>query len=266
MKENTVPDWKLERYLLGELPERELEGIRILEAERGGVWERLEALRADDAATFKRYPPDAMGRKIEKASTVDGDGVPKWRSVVRSHQVPKHSFWTGMPKLAVPIAVCALALLVIPLRSVITTARVDTNGAFDVDDRPKGTTQSIEVWRQNGAAAERLQQESVARSGDVVQLRYVVPESCYGALISIDGRGVLTVHLSGESGKAAKLTPGRPIALNNSYQLDDAPLFETFYLVTAKDNFDVESVTKSLKAGKRTLSGNQLITAFTLKK
>ncbi len=277
MKENTVPNWKLERYLLGELPARELEGIRILESTHGGVWDRLEALRADNAAILGRYPPEEAGRKIEKASAVDRNGTQKWRIAVQRYQ-PQPSrrvFWTGLPKLAIPIAVCALALLIVPLRSILpTTQTVNTNGAFDADDRAKGTTQSIEVWRKNGAAAEKLTQEAIARSGDVVQLRYIVPEFCYGTLISIDGRGVLTVHLSGDSGKAAELTPGRPIALNNSYQLDDAPLFETFYLVTAQNNFDVESVTKSLKAanhpldktGKRVLPKDQFVTTFTLRK
>jgi hypothetical protein len=128
-------------------------------------------------------------------------------------------------------------------------------------DRAKGTgtPPSIEVWRKNGAEAERLTPEALARSGDVVQLRYIVPTSCYGAVMSVDGRGALTVHLSGDSGKAAPLKSGRPIALSDAYQLDDAPLFETFYLVTAKDNFDIESV-------KRSLPEDGLITAFTLKK
>ena len=76
---------------------------------------------------------------------------------------------------------------------------------------------------------------------------------------------MLTVHLSGDSGKAAPLTSGRPIALSDAYQLDDAPLFETFYLVTAKDNFDIESVKRSL-LDKKYLPKDQLITAFTLRK
>jgi len=277
MERNIIPDWKLERYLLGELPEEELEDIRILENARGGVWERLEALRADNAAILKRYPPEAMGRKIEAASSVDRHGVPKWRSAVSRYQPPSVKT-RGVPLWAVPATVCAVALLIIPIRMIFPAAQTDTGAARNQggvwEDRAKGTTPGIEVWRKNGAEAERLPQNAAARSGDIVQLRYIVPEPCYGALVSVDGRGVLTVHLSGEAGKAAPLTPGRPIALSNSYQLDDAPLFETFYLVTAKDAFDIESVTKSLKAanhpvdktGKEVLPDNRIITAFTLRK
>jgi hypothetical protein len=267
MTKNIVQDWKLERYLLGELPARELEDIRILEETRGDVRERAETLRADSAAVLYRYPPEAMGRKIENASAVDKDGVPKWRAAVRRYQPTRVR--TGVPKWTIPAVICAIALLIIPIRLI---PPIDTDAAryknSAEEDRVKGTTPGIEVWRKKGAEAEKLSQEALARSGDIVQLRYTVPEFCYGTLFSIDGRGVLTVHLSGESGKAAPLTPGRPIALSNSYQLDDAPLFETFYLVTAKDNFDIESVTKSLldKDKKQHLPKDQLITAFTLRK
>jgi len=274
METNTVPDWKLERYLLGELPARELEGIRTLEDMRGGVWERLETLRAENAAVLRRYPPDATGRKIETASSVDRNGVLKWRSAVRRYE-PLSVKKRSVPLWAVPAMLCVITLLIIPLRLIFPTAQSNAGGAQYQDgvweDRVKGTgtaAQSIEVWRKNGAEAERLSQNTVARGGDVVQLRYTVPESCYGTLVSIDGRGVLTVHLSGESGKAAPLTPGRPIALSSSYQLDDAPLFETFYLVTDKNNFDVESVKQSLldKSKKQNLSKDRSITAFTLRK
>jgi len=270
MEKNIVPDWKLERYLLGELPAKELEDIHTLEGMRGDVWERLEALRTENDAILRRYQPEAAGGKIEKASSVDRDGVPKWRSAVRNYQ-PASVKKASVPLWAVPAIVCALALLIIPIRLILPAAQVDTDiaryqeGASE--DRVKGTgaAQSIEVWRKKGSDAERLPPDALARSGDIVQLRYIVPESCYGTLISVDGSGVLTVHLSGDSGKAAPLTPGRPVALSTSYQLDDAPLFETFYLVTAKDNFDIESVKRSL-LDKKYLPKDQLITAFTLRK
>jgi hypothetical protein len=269
MEKNIIQDWKLERYLLGELPAQEFEDIRILESARDGVRERLEALRAENAAILRRYPPEAVGRKIENASAIDRNGVPKWRAVVNRYK-PQSVKTTGVPKWVIPAAVCAIALLIIPIR----LAQVDTgaaqyqNGAFEDRAKGTGTAQSIEVWRKNGAEAERLPPDAVARSGDVIQLRYIVPEPCYGALISVDGRGVTTVHLSGESGKATPLTPGRPVALSNSYQLDDAPLFETFYLVTAKDNFDIESVKQSLldRNNKQYLHKDQFITIFTLRK
>jgi len=264
MGKNTVSDWKLERYLLGELPAEELEDIRILEGARGGVWERLSALRAENAVILRRHPPETMGRNIETASAVDRNGVSKWRSAVRQYEPPNVKK-RSVPLWAVPAMLCVAALLIIPLRLIFSGAQYQ-DGVSEDRVKGTGTAQSIEVWRKKGAEAERLPPDALARSGDIVQLRYIVPEFCYGALISVDGRGVLTIHLSGESGKAAQLTPGRPVALSTSYQLDDAPLFETFYLVTAKDNFDIESVSQSLLDKRQSLSKDRLITVFTLRK
>jgi hypothetical protein len=273
MEKNFISDWKLERYLLGELPAREIEYLRVFEGLRGGVWERVEVLRASNGTILRRYPPVAMGRKIETASAVNRDGVSKWRLVVQQYQ-PLSVKTSNVPFWAVPAMVCAaVALLIIPLQ-LLPTAQTDTAAVQYLEgvDRAKGTgtgaAPSIEVWRKNGAEAERLTPEALARSGDVVQLRYIVPTSCYGALISVDGRGALTVHLSGDSGKAAPLTSGRPIALSDAYQLDDAPLFETFYLVTAKDNFDIESVKRSLldESGGRYLPEDGVVAEFTLRK
>jgi hypothetical protein len=160
------------------------------------------------------------------------------------------------------------------MRMINTVTTNDKADLYDDDVRYKGMTPSIEVWRKDGNSAEKLAPKSVARTGDIVQLRYVVPEFCYGALVSVDGRGVLTVHLSGDSGKAAPLTPGRPVALDNSYQLDDAPLFEVFYLITAPERFDVDSAAQLLKKASHPIEGKrglplpkkQRVTAFTLNK
>jgi hypothetical protein len=259
-----VPGWKLERYLLGELPEGEMEAIRAVEASDGALRGRVDALRADNAALLAKYPL--------KIAPAGGTGIAGKRAA-DGEQAHISRDWRRFSGWAIPAFACVALLLVFPARLILPFAPVDS-GAFD-GDRAKGTTPGIEVWRKAGESAERLAPEAVARTGDIVQLRYVVPKFCYGALVSVDGRGVLTVHLSGDSGKAAPLTPGRPVALDNSYQLDDAPRFEAFYLITAPDNFSVWDVAKSLEKAEHPLDGKrgstrlpqkQRITAFTLLK
>jgi len=267
MKKDYVPDWKLERYLLGELPAADLEAIAALEQNDDGLRARLDALRASNDEILAKYPPAWMARR--SARVVE----------------PRHSWdWKIFSRWAIPAFVCAAALICLPTHvfspaAITGTAYNASKGQerfADVGDgiRIKGLTPSIEVWRKTGENAEKLSPDATARAGDIVQLRYVVPKFCYGALISIDGRGVLTVHLSGDDGKAAPLTPGRPIALNNSYQLDDAPDFETFYLITSAHIFDVNSAVEALKIagypldtnGEVKLAGKRQITGFTLLK
>ncbi|GBU22852.1 hypothetical protein R80B4_02764 [Fibrobacteres bacterium R8-0-B4] len=246
-----ISDRALERYLLGELPADELAAISAQESADGGLRDRIAALRRSDAEILEVYPPTRMARRIATALAERTDRARKRRT-------------ERIPIFAIPAAVCAALLILLPI-----TTRTTGPAAPYYEDRVKGvglTAPAIEVWRKEGADARKLAPLTAAKTGDLVQLRYIVPEFCYGAVISVDGRGVLTVHLSGESGKAAPLTPGRPVALENSYQLDDAPLFETFYLVTAKDNFDIESVKQSLRDKKQSLSTDQIITTFTLRK
>ena len=273
MKKNYVPDWKLERYQLGELPEDELKNIAALAREDESLRERLAALRASDAEILAKYPPARMAAKIKQAYAGESGFAGK-------PTVSVDKSWAGrwnsknFSRWAIPAFACAALLAVLPLRMMITGTANDSADSYDGGIRVKGVAAGIEVWRKNGESAEKLTPKAVARTGDIVQLRYIVPEFCYGALVSVDGRGVLTVHLSGDSGKAAPLTPGRPVALDNSYQLDDAPLFEVFYLITAPEKFDLDSVAQLLKKanhpidGKRGLSlpKKQRVIAFTLNK
>jgi hypothetical protein len=267
-----IPVWKLERYLLGELSAGEIEAIRETERSNVELRGRIDALRAEGAELLRKHP-----LKTAAASK------------------PACPFWARMDiyRWALPAFACAALLVILPMRllqpptvppllasidtpiNTLVNASVNNNmnGMTDEGTRVKGAVAGIEVWRKAGESAERLAPEAAARAGDIVQLRYAVPESCYGALVSVDGRGVLTVHLSGDSGKAAPLTPGRLVALKSSYQLDDAPKFEAFYLITAADNFDIDGVERALRrlehpldGGRKTLPQNQNVSSFTLRK
>jgi len=258
MNKNYVHDWKLERYLLGELPKEEIEAIAAMERDDKELQWRIAALRASNEEILAQYPPAWMAQQSARL------------------RQPRRSWdWKIFSRWAIPAFVCATALICLPTHVFSPASYDGVDGPDDGDGiRIKGLSPSLEVWRKTGENAERLSPEAVAKAGDIVQLRYIVPKSCYGALISIDGRGVLTIHLAGDDGKAAPLIPGRPIALNNSYQLDDAPDFETFYLITSAYNFDVNSAVELLKIIGYELNTNgevksaekRQITGFTLLK
>jgi len=284
MNKNYVPDWKLERYLLGELPKREIEAIAALERDDEELRGRVAALRASNDEILAQYPPALMAEKARAALAGEpGSSVKPARNgkpafLRKPARARKPLFlWNqkNLSRWAVPAFVCAAALICLPTRVFPPASYNGVDGQGDGDGiRIKGLAPSLEVWRKAGESAEKLAPQAVARAGDIVQLRYIVPKFCYGALISIDGRGVLTVHLSDDSGKAAPLIPGRPIALNNSYQLDDAPDFETFYLITSAYIFDVNSAVEALKIAGYPLDANgevksaekRQITGFTLLK
>ena len=105
--------------------------------------------------------------------------------------------------------------------------------------RIKGLEPRFEIWRKTADSAERLAQKSVARAGDELQIRYAVPEKCFGMIFSLDGRGVVTYHLSSQD-SAVALAPGKMTSLHFAYKLDDAPYFEKFFFVVSASAFKVE--------------------------
>ncbi|MDR2577871.1 MAG: hypothetical protein LBC70_03535 [Chitinispirillales bacterium] len=281
MNKKVISDWKIERYLLGELPEGEMEALRAQEESDLSLQKKIAELRASDAELLGRHPPEVMARKIDAAVDSKKHAAPKPSRFVLTGKAAGTSLlhgWKGIPRWAViPAFACALVLLTLPLR-LIPSVPVKDDGAElallpgDADDgtRIKGFESRLEVWRKVGASAERLAPGADAAQGDVVQLRYLVPEPCYGTIVSIDGRGHLTVHLSGEAGRAIPLTPGRPVALEHSYELDDAQKFEIFYLITASQNFNTDTAAQSLlKSNNKhrpSLPRGQQVTIFALRK
>jgi hypothetical protein len=107
------------------------------------------------------------------------------------------------------------------------------------DTRIKGLDARMEVWKKTEAGIVQLQDLDEVREGDEIQLRYAVPEKCYGLLFSMDGNGALTLHM-GDGAKAVELAPGKMNSLPFAYKLDDAPYFEKFFFVTSPKEFTVE--------------------------
>lgn len=65
-------------------------------------------------------------------------------------------------------------------------------------------------------------------------MSYVAAGRAHGVIVSIDGRGQVTLHFPADAGAPTALESGRAVPLSHSYELDDAPLFERFMFVTAE--------------------------------
>lgn len=218
-----TPDWLVERLHAGDLPPAEAERVRgRLEAE-GGLG-RLDALQADDARFRETHPP--------------GPSLASISSRARAIAPPRQR---RRLLIAVPATLAAAAA--------VTVLAVWTPGFGPDDVRMKGPTAHLEVFRrQPSSDPERLRDGAAARAGDVLQLSVVVAGRAHAAVISIDGRGAVTRHWPESGPVAGALEGGDAVPLPHAYQLDDAPGFERFFLVTASRPFDVEVV---LEAGRR---------------
>jgi hypothetical protein len=235
-----VPDLVLERYRLGELPPDETVALeRRLEVEPD-LAARLAALDRSDEEIRRLYPPAWLTEQIRSRRTDPGRTArPTWRWPLR-WPVP------AALALAATLALVLAPRLVSP-PSPESVVGVRSAPSAVAGDRIKGLQPSLVLFRKTDSGSETLADGVVARAGDLVRVGYRAAGRTHGVILSIDGRGVVTVHLPARGNEAAPLRSGGTVLLDRAYELDDAPRFERFFLVTADHAFDVEPVVEAAR-------------------
>lgn len=115
-----------------------------------------------------------------------------------------------------------------------------------VGERSKGSPRLI-VQRRTTQGVANLNSGDDAKPNDLLQLSYRAEGHRYGVVVSVDGRGVVTRHLPETGSDAATIKPEGRQFLPTSYQLDDAPDFESFYLVVSSEPFQVDGVLRAIE-------------------
>ncbi len=231
-----TPDWLLERIALGELPPEELAAARARLAQEPGGLERLATLEAEDGATLTKLPPARVAAEVARRRRVV--------EASRSAQAPRR--WLPALALGVPVAAALAVLLVFSQRELPEEPRPQEVALLETT-RSKGLEPRLLIHRQREGAPEPLADSARARQGDVLQLSYVSAGRRYGAVLSIDGRGAVTLHAPETSTGPLELKGGT-VSLASAYELDDAPAFERFFFVTSEEPFDVNAVLESARA------------------
>jgi hypothetical protein len=115
--------------------------------------------------------------------------------------------------------------------------------------RIKGAARLL-VFRQAGDRVEQLDEDALARAGDLLQLRYSAGGRSHGVIASIDGAGAVTLHHPAREDAPPEATAlaGATTALPHAYALDDAPGFERFFFLTADAPIDVPQSLAALRA------------------
>lgn len=255
-----IPDWKLEKYLTGDLPAEEMREIREMEATDEIFAGRVKMLREDNAAILKKLPFEKLSEKI---ATMPG------RSNAGAGNTVRVNFKLVKFAAAAALVLAVMTVAVFSQRSIsqeggtVLANRADGAQPMEVamvdqndDVRIKGLSARMEVWKKTGDSAVQMENLGEAREGDEIQLRYAVSEKCFGLLFSMDGNGTITMHM-GEGNKAIGLEPGKMTTLPFAYKLDNAPKFEKFFFLTSKSVFELDAgnIDASLKQeGVKTVS------------
>ena len=248
---NKISDFKLERYLLGELPEKEMRDFQERELSDEIFAARVREMREQGKRFVAENPFEALEAKMDAADeAADGNVISGlWFKVAAA--------------LVIALGVFSMVVLNRNVETYSGESATMEVAMANVDDgtRIKGMSASLEVWKKTGDSAVQMVNLGDASEGDEIQLRYRVPQKCFGMLFSMDGNGTVTMHM-GDGNNAIELEPGKMTTLPFAYKLDNAPKFEKFFLLTSQNSFaiDVDNFDKSLKqAGVESVS-------FTLRK
>jgi len=208
--------------------------------------QRLADLKRSNEDLQRRYPPEWMRGQIElKLKRAQSRGVQRT--------------WRGFRLWAVPAVALILAVVAVP-------TLFDQEHSEAPALRIKGGEQGphLLVFRKLASGAERLQDGALARNGDLVQLAYRAGGLQYGAILSVDGRSIVTQHLPATGAEAVPLAAQD--TLDVAYELDDAPYWERFYLVAADRRFGLAAIKAELAAGTVALGDDMGLFIFTLRK
>jgi hypothetical protein len=249
LTQTKTPTWLIERVAQDELDADEVRQIRErLAAEGRSMDDELDALRKSNREILTQLPRAMMGTAIRSRAE-------------RAASSAKASRWRPAMLIA-PMALAgsvALAIVMVRGEGGGQVTSPHTPSAMDEEIGIKGDvlrSPRLLVYRQKPGqgpglgGSERLSDGARAARGDLLQLAYdKSPDGLFGVLLSIDGAGRITQHLPEEGARTpAPLTSVREIPLPSAYELDDAPAFERFILVTATQPFAIGVVLDAAQA------------------
>ncbi len=233
MKKNErIPELYLEQALLDELPE---EKRSLLESEKAAA--RLDELKLSNREILMKYDPAKMTEQILKR--LESDEREKSPSNIRTG-------WFGRHRAGVLLA--AAALVIFAGTSPFLFRRspsIDMTLPGTEITRIKGMVPAISLYRKLEGTVEQLIDGATARESDLIQISYNAAGKPFGTIISIDGRGVVSLHFPGDVKGSLVLKREGEVALDFAYRLDDAPRFEQFFFITSDRTFDIDAVLKA---------------------
>ena len=252
MKDRGVADLYIEKLLLDELPEaqkRQLLGD--LEVVR-----RLEQLRAENRRILEQYPPEQMAKAIRNRS--------QRKRIVPRKAVARSLNWPRLvPAASFALLVVAGALLLVTRgpslfapQGQAEQVRVKGGSAAEAGTEAAAELSHagpiLKVYMKTDSGARQLVSGDRVSAGSTVQLAYTAGTYEYGAILSIDGRGAVTVHFPVSAATGQELEGEGEVPLPFAYILDDAPEFERFFFLASRKPLSVEQVIRAAEQ----LAGN----------
>ncbi len=206
-----IPDIVLEQYILGELSSEKMRDIKSLIDSDNFLRNRVKLMEKSNNDFLNKYPFS----KTRIPSIISA-----------GHKKRNHSRFRKIfivPSAALALAACTLLF-------------IKVSPFFDPIDNSviiKGNAENLFLYRKNGNQADILKNGDAAKKNDILQIAYQIPKDRYCIIFSIDGNSSVTLHYSSSDKSAPEDSAPGKIFVPESYQLDDAPYFERFFMITS---------------------------------
>lgn len=247
MKINRINQREIERYILGELPERRLKKIEEFLKENKESQEEIKKIKDSNKKILTMYPSD---RIVEKIFSGLGKEKNKQKKKIKSRPV-------FVRRLLYVSPLFVLAILVVFLNLDLFKHETDKPDIKDLDQttRSKGLSHAyLTVFKSGQGKIKQLKNQGRAKAGDTLQLFYSSPKESYGVIFSIDGRGGVTLHYPYGIEQSTALKLKKKVKLPSGFLLDDAPDFERFFFITSNLEIDVARILGKAKNQAKNLS------------
>ena len=249
MKINQIPELYIEQYLLGELPENLMKEMDDLILKNPELNERINKIKSSNEEILSAYPAGPTANLIiEKRNsktdvrlsgdmacgTSDRKASPRtassflgsFRNIIKS--INNLSVRGYTLTIASSLAMVILIFFIMPGIRGINNIQTP----YDSGVRIKGLDSKLLLYRKKGSEIEELKNLETARAGDILQVGYIAAGNYrHGVILSIDGRGTVTLHLPDSTVPGRELITNKMILLDKSYELDDSPSFERFIMI-----------------------------------
>jgi hypothetical protein len=232
----TPPPLWVERFLSNTLSDAERAAFMTMttEVERARLRAEHEALREE---LLRERSPAEFARVVHARAEAERVAVKPAAPLARG---------LLLASLTAGVALVASDLL---LRSDVNDERAGGRPLSAESERAKGLAPSLRVYRRRAEGAQLLAHGERVAPGDVLQLGYVAPGMSHAVLLSIDGRAQVTLHSPTDVEASTKLGAAQgERLLPSAYELDDAPGFERFVLVTSRRALRASDVVRAAQA------------------
>lgn len=239
MAHDVISNLKLERYRLGELSPREMAEVKAAIEIDPGLQIRLDALDASDREILQTHPAADMIEKINRRPGFERTPA------MKPERKPLARIWKAVPLLA---AAWLISILVIPTKGPSPEPQ-NPDSTLTKGLEQNHTTPRLALFhKRSGEIVSELEPDSRLSAGDLLQIAFSPGQASYGVILSVDGRGTVTLHHPPSEGDSNALPPStKLVLLTSAYELDDAPGFERFYFVTASQPFSTGGLLQEIR-------------------